>query len=201
MEGSARCSEGWEGSSAEKRKLRQLQGVQLAELPLLILRWRILRFWSSAPSLTLRHRISMGHDAFQRAWKNAQCSVYMCCGPTFSWVSTVCSQKVLAGVGTLIEFWKITKVMNVSVETAPGKLPRLKIENRSSYVDSNTRKWDDEATRWMLALLVPCVIGYFIYSLMYQKHKNWCAAALVFHIKWTCTRPHESPGSSPLACV
>ena len=75
----------------------------------------------------------------------------------------------------MIEFWKITKVMNVSVQTEPGKMPRLKIDNRSSYVDSNTKKWDDEATRWMLLLMIPCVLGYFVYSLIYHQHKNWCA--------------------------
>ena len=74
----------------------------------------------------------------------------------------------------LIEFWKITKVMNVSIDTS-GQMPRLKFENRSSYVDSNTKKWDDEATRYMMWFLFPCVIGYFIYSLFYEKHRNWCA--------------------------
>ena len=81
----------------------------------------------------------------------------------------------LAGIGMLIEFWKITKVMNVTIESNPGQMPRLKFENRSSYINSNTKKWDDEATRYMMYFLTPCVIGYFIYSLLYDKHKNWCA--------------------------
>jgi hypothetical protein len=90
----------------------------------------------------------------------------------------------------LIEFWKITKVMNVTIDTTPGQVPRLKFENRSSYVDSSTKKWDEQATRWMLILLIPCVICYFVYSLMYEKHKNWCAlshtvvASLSFCSTW-----------------
>jgi Cleft lip and palate transmembrane protein 1 (CLPTM1) len=75
----------------------------------------------------------------------------------------------------LIEFWKVTKVMNVSIDSTPGRVPRLKFENRSSYVDSHTKQWDDEATRYMMYGLFPCVICYFIYSLIYEKHKNWCA--------------------------
>jgi hypothetical protein len=81
----------------------------------------------------------------------------------------------------LIEFWKVTKVMNISLVAEPGQLPRLKIMNRASYVESNTKKWDDEATRYMIYALMPCVAGYFVYSLLYERHKNWCIAGLTCH--------------------
>lgn len=73
----------------------------------------------------------------------------------------------------LIEFWKITRVMDVSVEAIPGGMPRLKIAHRTSYVESETKKHDDEATKYMSYALFPLIIGYFIYSLVYDKHKSW----------------------------
>ena len=76
----------------------------------------------------------------------------------------------------LIEFWKITKVMNVKLDTTTGQMPRITFENRSSYVDSNTKKWDDEATKYMMYALTPCIICYFTYSLIYEEHKNWCVS-------------------------
>jgi hypothetical protein len=81
----------------------------------------------------------------------------------------------------LIEFWKVTKVMNISLEAGAGRLPRLKFENRASYVESNTKRWDDEATRYMVYGLMPCVAGYFVYSLLYEKHKNWCVTESFIH--------------------
>eukprot|EP00892_Ulva_mutabilis_P004689 jgi/Ulvmu1/2592/UM014_0043.1 len=83
-----------------------------------------------------------------------------------------------AGIGVLIEFWKITRVMNVSVEATPGQMPRLKFEHRTSYVDSDTKKHDDEATRYMSYVLFPLIVGYFIYSLVYDKHKSWYSFVL-----------------------
>jgi Cleft lip and palate transmembrane protein 1 (CLPTM1) len=74
----------------------------------------------------------------------------------------------------LIEFWKITRVMDVTVEKTASGFPKLKFAHRGSYVDTDTKKFDDEATRYMSYALFPCVVGYFIYSLVYEKHKSWC---------------------------
>lgn len=119
-----------------------------------------------------------------RHWPLASAPMPTSTWPPFTALSGVASSStahnhamvVSAGIGMLIEFWKITKVMNISIDTSSGA-PRLKIENRSSYVQSNTKQWDDEATKYMMVGLFPCVIGYFIYSLIYEKHKNWCALA------------------------
>lgn len=64
--------------------------------------------------------------------------------------------------------------MDVSVEATPGQLPRLKIANRTSYLNCDTKKHDDEATKYMSYVLFPLIVGYFIYSLVYDKHKSWC---------------------------
>jgi hypothetical protein len=88
-----------------------------------------------------------------------------------------------AGIGVLIEFWKITKVMDFTLVTRPGALPRLRIQDRGSYVKSKTKVYDDEALKYMSYALFPCVIGYFIYSLVYEKHKGWYV-----NIRVTCLR-------------
>lgn len=64
--------------------------------------------------------------------------------------------------------------MDVSVEANPGQMPRLKIAHRSSYMKSETKKHDDDATKYMSYALFPMIICYFIYSLVYDKHKSWC---------------------------
>ena len=94
-----------------------------------------------------------------------------------------------AGVGVIIEFWKITRVMDVSMEKTAGGYPTLKFAHRGSYVDTDTKKYDDEATRYMSYAMFPCVIGYFIYSLIYDKHKSWCASS------WTAFSACRPSGS------
>ena len=77
-------------------------------------------------------------------------------------------------MGVLIEFWKITRVMDVKIEKTASGLPKITFTHRGSYVETDTKKFDDEATRYMSYAMFPCIVGYFIYSLIYEKHKSWC---------------------------
>lgn len=54
--------------------------------------------------------------------------------------------------------------MNVTLEQRPGKLLRLVIKDRQSYIQTNTKTYDDEAMRYLSIVLFPCIVGYFIYS-------------------------------------
>ncbi len=45
--------------------------------------------------------------------------------------------------------------------------------DRGSYVKTKTKQYDEEATRYLSFVLYPLVIGYAIYSLVYNTHKNW----------------------------
>jgi hypothetical protein len=75
-----------------------------------------------------------------------------------------------AGIGTLIEFWKVTKAMDVSVKDS---FPFLVIKDRASYNASHTKEHDATAMRYLSYVLYPLVFGYSIYALVYETHKSW----------------------------
>lgn len=77
------------------------------------------------------------------------------------------------GFGTLIEFWKVTKAMDVSVQYTAGGLPYISFKDRASYVDSQTDKYDADAMRYMSYVLYPLVACYAVYALLYKSHKSW----------------------------
>ena len=76
-------------------------------------------------------------------------------------------------VGTLIEFWKVTKAMDVSIKHTTSGIPYLSFKDKQSYVQSQTDKYDAEAMRYMSYVLYPLVGGYAVYALVYQTHKSW----------------------------
>ncbi|GBG87073.1 hypothetical protein CBR_g44530 [Chara braunii] len=77
-----------------------------------------------------------------------------------------------AGVGCAIEFWKIGKAMNVSVDTS-GKFPKLRFADHNTYVKSKTKQYDDEAMKYLSYALYPLVVCYAVYALIYKSHKSW----------------------------
>lgn len=76
-----------------------------------------------------------------------------------------------AGVGLLIEFWKVTKASDVSVHYW-GKIPYFKFADKETY-KSKTKEFDELAMKYLSYILYPLILGYSIYSLYYQKHKSW----------------------------
>ncbi|KAI1332059.1 cleft lip and palate transmembrane 1 [Xylariaceae sp. FL0255] len=82
------------------------------------------------------------------------------------------------GVGILIEFWKITTVVNVRVRPAPpGSLIPYHITFEDKYklseTEEKTKEYDEVAFKYMYIAGVPLLIGYAIYSLYYDSHKSW----------------------------
>lgn len=75
------------------------------------------------------------------------------------------------GVGTAIEFWKVTKAMDVKFSFT--EFPFLTIKDRASYSQHATKQIDAEATRYLSYALYPLVIGYSIYALIYETHRSW----------------------------
>eukprot|EP00983_Pelagomonas_calceolata_P071630 1151341-Pelagomonas_calceolata.AAC.2 len=102
--------------------------------------------------------------------------------------------------GTAIEFWKVTKAMDVSID--PSRFPYIKFSDRcallvsrsldttlalmrklvfachsgwrvASYDVNNTKKHDEDAMRYLSYALYPLVGGYAIYALLYKSHKSW----------------------------
>ncbi|MGH0114885.1 UNVERIFIED_CONTAM: hypothetical protein FKN15_065809 [Acipenser sinensis] len=79
-------------------------------------------------------------------------------------------------IGLLIDFWKITKVMDVGLDRenrVAGIFPRLTFKDKSTYVQSSTKIYDAMAFRYLSWLLYPLLGCYAVYSLLYNEHKSW----------------------------
>ncbi|XP_074601103.1 uncharacterized protein LOC141855105 [Brevipalpus obovatus] len=80
------------------------------------------------------------------------------------------------GIGLLIEVWKINKVTNIEIDRTNkifGIIPKIHIKDKGSYVNSSTREFDEMAFKYLSWACFPLLIGYAIYSLLYQEHKGW----------------------------
>ncbi|TAQ90678.1 hypothetical protein B7494_g989 [Chlorociboria aeruginascens] len=82
------------------------------------------------------------------------------------------------GMGILLEFWKITTVVNVRVRpTAPGSmLPyRIVFEDKHilSETEEKTKEYDAVAFKYLYMISVPLLLAYAAYSLIYDTHKSW----------------------------
>nr|SVE90406.1 EOG090X032C [Daphnia sinensis] len=78
-------------------------------------------------------------------------------------------------IGLGIEVWKIHKVVDVKIDRANpvwGFFP-VRFADKSSYVHSHTKEYDALAFKYLSWALYPLLIGYAIYSLVYEEHKGW----------------------------
>jgi len=78
---------------------------------------------------------------------------------------------ISATVGLVIEAWKITKAVEVTVTRRYG-LPWLSFKDKASY-SAKTKEHDEVAMYYLSYVLYVLVIGYAIYSLIYENHKSW----------------------------
>ncbi len=82
-----------------------------------------------------------------------------------------------SGIGTLIEFWKLRKVIKIipldpeEQEKKKSMLP-FRVEFEKSY-KGKTKKYDAIALRWLFIVGTPFLIAYTIYSALYHSHKGW----------------------------
>ncbi|XP_067830922.1 putative lipid scramblase CLPTM1 isoform X2 [Heptranchias perlo] len=79
-------------------------------------------------------------------------------------------------IGLLIDLWKITKVMDVKIDRenkVAGIFPRLTLKDKSTYVQSSTKNYDDMAFKYLSWILFPLLGCYAVYSLLYMEHKSW----------------------------
>ena len=53
------------------------------------------------------------------------------------------------------------------------KFPYFKFEDKETYAKNSTKDYDDIAMTYMYYAMVPIVIGYSIYSILYDTHKSW----------------------------
>lgn len=78
-----------------------------------------------------------------------------------------------SGIGCAIEFWKITKCMTVELTYSASGLPMLSFKDKIGYQETNTKRYDREASVYLSYVLFPLVIGYSVYTLIYESHKSW----------------------------
>lgn len=79
-------------------------------------------------------------------------------------------------IGLLIELWKIPKVVNIKIDREQKILnvfPRIKIEDKGSYIESSTKQFDIMAYKYLGVVVFPLFVSYAFYSLLYQEHKGW----------------------------
>lgn len=84
--------------------------------------------------------------------------------------------RICCFIGLAIELWKISKVVNISIDREQkvlGVFPKVIFTDKGSYIESSTKQYDQLAFRYLSWLLYPLLIGYAIYSLIYQEHKGW----------------------------
>ncbi|KAK9896162.1 cleft lip and palate transmembrane 1 [Cystobasidium minutum MCA 4210] len=92
--------------------------------------------------------------------------------------STDTSVMIVAGqgIGLLIEAWKITKAVDVKVVQSNGILP-FKIQIKDKHVlsqeEKDTQVYDKLAFKWVIWGTTPFLVGYTIYSMLYEQHRGW----------------------------
>jgi len=72
-----------------------------------------------------------------------------------------------AGVGALIEIWKVTKALHVTVSMSGLKF------GADSKVEADTAELDGVAMKYLSWVLYPLCVGGAVYSLLYTPHKSW----------------------------
>jgi len=83
-----------------------------------------------------------------------------------------------SGFGVLIEAWKITKAVDISLApSSPGALLPYKVLIKDKHVlsedEKKTQEYDKLAFRYVSWVAIPCLAGYTVYSLIYETHRGW----------------------------
>ncbi|KAG0697310.1 cleft lip and palate associated transmembrane protein [Suillus ampliporus] len=83
-----------------------------------------------------------------------------------------------SGMGVVIEAWKITKAVDISIVAAPSgsQLPytiSIKDKHVLSDDEKKTQEYDKLAFRIVSYFAIPLLAAYSIYSLIYETHKGW----------------------------
>uniref|UniRef100_F1KWW5 Cleft lip and palate transmembrane protein 1 n=1 Tax=Ascaris suum TaxID=6253 RepID=F1KWW5_ASCSU len=125
-----------------------------------------IQFWRSRKSLEGLSVRSVLFNVFQ----SVIVFLYICDNDTSIVV------KLSVGVGLLIEMWKIPKCLNITIDRTNklfGVLPRVIFSDKGSYVESDTRQYDELAFKYLSWVLFPLLGGYAIYSLVYVEQRGW----------------------------
>lgn len=125
-----------------------------------------IQFWRTRKSLEGLSVRSVLFNIFQ----SLIVFLYICDNDA-SWVV-----KISIFFGLLIEFWKIPKCLDVKVDyenKVLGVFPRLEFSDKGTYVESETKQYDQLAFKYLSWVLFPLLGGYAIYSLTYVEQRGW----------------------------
>ncbi|XP_073826022.1 putative lipid scramblase CLPTM1 [Musca autumnalis] len=89
--------------------------------------------------------------------------------------------RVSCFVGLGIEVWKIHKVVDINYNSDQkilGLFPKISFKDKGSYSESSTKEYDNLAFKYLSWVCFPLLIGYFVYSLVYNEHKGWYSFVL-----------------------
>ncbi|KAH7931150.1 cleft lip and palate associated transmembrane protein [Leucogyrophana mollusca] len=83
-----------------------------------------------------------------------------------------------SGMGVVIEAWKITKAVDISIVSAPpgSTIPyQLSVKDKHVLSDDEkkTQEFDKLAFKYVSYVAIPLLAGYTIYSLIYETHRGW----------------------------
>jgi len=78
---------------------------------------------------------------------------------------------ISCGIGIAIEAWKIQKAVIVKFDRTK-RIP-ITFQDRVSYTSSKTKEYDIIAMRYLSYVIYPLIVGYAIYSLVYNEHRSW----------------------------
>ncbi|KAJ7246568.1 cleft lip and palate associated transmembrane protein [Mycena haematopus] len=83
-----------------------------------------------------------------------------------------------SGTGVLIEAWKITKAVDITVVRAPaGHMLPYKLDIKDKHVlsedEKKTQEYDKLAFKYVSWVAIPLLAAYTIYSLIYESHRGW----------------------------
>jgi len=69
-----------------------------------------------------------------------------------------------------LDVWKLNQASRV--ERTP-RFPYFRLADKQSYAESETKKYDEEAMKYLSYGMYPLMAVYTIYSAVYNKHKGW----------------------------
>lgn len=79
---------------------------------------------------------------------------------------------VPSAIAALIELWKCKRILKLELTWKGFK----KIETMKEDIakaEQETQEFDRQGMKYLSFVLYPLVLGYAIYSLIYQPHKSW----------------------------
>jgi hypothetical protein len=80
-------------------------------------------------------------------------------------------------MGIVLEFWKITTVVNVRIRDAPNSIIPYRIAFEDKHVlsdtEEKTKEYDAVAFKYLYMVAIPLLFAYAGYSLKYETHKSW----------------------------